>query len=60
MRSGMASSRARTGLLPAPDAISVAFGERGGWTEASVVRGDNHTAKVGLQSGKPRAALCGA
>jgi hypothetical protein len=48
MRNGMASSRARTGFLPAPDAISVASGERGGWTGAGVVRSDNHTAKVGL------------
>ena len=60
MRSGMASSRARTGLLPAPDAISAAFRERGGGTEAPVVWGDDHTGKVGLQSRKPRAALCGA
>ncbi len=56
----MESSRAQTGCLLAVNAISVLFGECGGWTEASVVRGDNHTAKVGLQSGKPRAALCGA
>ena len=48
MRNGMASPRARTGFPPAPDATSVAFGERGGWTEAGVARGDNHTARVSL------------